>query len=95
MTEDLVRLSVAARAFNLERVLKQSLGTYTAQARRRGWVTFGTETVRAVRIGRYWFIDRSELDRATTIYRQRQADPDLRRIFVDQLQYRGWVTTAE
>lgn len=93
--ENLVRLSLAAHTFNDQRVYKQSLATYTAQARRRGWVSFGTETVRSVRIGRFWFVDRVEFDRAISIYRERQARPIIRRVYVDQPGYRGWVTAAE
>ena len=93
--ENLVRLSVAAHTFNDQRVYKRSLATYTAQARRRGWVSFGTETLKSVRIGRYWFVDRAEFERAIAIYSERQARPALRTIFVDQREYRGWVTAAE
>ena len=38
--DQLVRLSEAALTFNGQRVCKQSLGTYAAQAWRRGWVSF-------------------------------------------------------
>lgn len=92
---DLIRLSEAASSFNNERVSKQSLATYAAQARRRGWVAFGTESIEAVQVGRYWYVRRNDLEHVLTIYRRRQANPELRREYVDSLEYRGWVTTTE
>ena len=93
--DQFVRLSEVALTFNDQRVCKQNLATYTAQARRRGWVSFGTETLKSVRIGRYWFVDRAEFELAITVYSERQARPALRTTFVDQREYHGWVTAAE
>lgn len=81
--------------FNNERVSKQSLATYTAQARRRGWVSFGTESIWSKRIGGYWYVHEADVNRATGVYRQHQADPTLRTVFVDQMEHQGWVTTVE
>jgi hypothetical protein len=93
--DGLIRLSDAARAFNEMRVYKLALGTYTAQARRNGASYFGTVRVNAERIGGRWYVARNDVDHAILVYQERQANPELRRVYVDQLEYQGWVTVVE
>ncbi len=81
--------------FNEIRVRKVNLGTYTAQARRSGSVSFGTTSVRAIKRGRYWYVQRDALEQAVSFYQESQANPGLRRVWVDQMEFQGWVTVME
>jgi hypothetical protein len=51
--------------------------------------------VRAERIGGFWYVARTDVDDAILVCRERQAKPELRSVYVDQLEYQGWVTTIE